>query len=79
MAFGKVIALPMMAAFPSRGRIQLLRRRFHDDKLLAAVHQQAASCVQAVFMRDGRSIGDILVSEGLARTWTGRQPWCLNS
>jgi micrococcal nuclease len=30
-----------------------------------------------VVMRDGRSIGDILVSEGIARTWTGRrQPWC---
>ena len=30
-----------------------------------------------VFVRDGRSLGDLLVSEGLARTWTGRrQPWC---
>jgi micrococcal nuclease len=30
-----------------------------------------------VLVRDGRSLGDILVSEGLARTWTRRrQPWC---
>ncbi|TBZ97436.1 thermonuclease family protein [Rhizobium leguminosarum] len=30
-----------------------------------------------VLVRDGRSLGDILVSEGLSRTWTGRrQPWC---
>ena len=30
-----------------------------------------------VLMRDGRSLGDILVSEGLARTWSGRRaPWC---
>lgn len=30
-----------------------------------------------VIVRDGRSIGDQLVSEGLARTWTGRrEPWC---
>ncbi|WP_330999754.1 thermonuclease family protein [Allorhizobium terrae] len=30
-----------------------------------------------VLVRDGRSIGDMLVSEGLARTWGGkRQPWC---
>jgi endonuclease YncB( thermonuclease family) len=30
-----------------------------------------------VIVRDGRSLGDILVSEGLARTWTGRrEPWC---
>jgi endonuclease YncB( thermonuclease family) len=30
-----------------------------------------------VVMRDGQSLGDQLVAEGLARTWTGRrQPWC---
>jgi micrococcal nuclease len=28
--------------------------------------------------RDGVSLGDILVDEGLARRWTGRrQPWCV--
>lgn len=31
-----------------------------------------------VVTRNGRSLGDVLVSEGLARTWTGRrQPWCV--
>jgi len=30
-----------------------------------------------IVTRDGRSIGDRLVAEGLARTWTGRrEPWC---
>ena len=30
-----------------------------------------------VVMRGGTSLGDVLVSEGLARHWTGRrQPWC---
>jgi endonuclease YncB( thermonuclease family) len=30
-----------------------------------------------VLVRNRRSLGDILVSEGLARTWTGRrEPWC---
>ena len=30
-----------------------------------------------VVRRNGRSLGDQLVSEGLARTWTGRrEPWC---
>lgn len=30
-----------------------------------------------VLTRSGRSIGDRLVSDGLARTWTGRrEPWC---
>lgn len=30
-----------------------------------------------VLVRNGWSLGDMLVSEGLARTWTGRrEPWC---
>lgn len=30
-----------------------------------------------LLVRDGRSLGDRLVSEGLARTWSGRrEPWC---
>lgn len=30
-----------------------------------------------ILVRDGESLGDILVSENLARRWTGRrQPWC---
>jgi len=30
-----------------------------------------------VLVRNGRSLGDTLVSEGLARTWDGaRHPWC---
>jgi endonuclease YncB( thermonuclease family) len=30
-----------------------------------------------VVVRDGRSLGSVLVSEGLAREWNGRQmPWC---
>ena len=30
-----------------------------------------------VVVRKGRSLGDVLVSEGLARTWSGRrEPWC---
>lgn len=31
----------------------------------------------AIVMRDNRSLGDMLVSEGLARPWIGRrEPWC---
>lgn len=30
-----------------------------------------------IVARDGQSLGEILVSEGLARSWTGsRRPWC---
>lgn len=31
-----------------------------------------------IVTRGGRSVGDMLVAEGLARTWTGRrEPWCV--
>jgi len=31
-----------------------------------------------IVTRGGRSLGDQLVAEGLARTWTGRrEPWCV--
>lgn len=31
-----------------------------------------------IVTRSGRSLGDMLVAEGLARTWTGRrEPWCV--
>ena len=30
-----------------------------------------------IVSRGGRSLGDVLVAEGLARAWTGRrEPWC---
>lgn len=30
-----------------------------------------------IVVREGTSLGDMLVAEGLARTWTGRrEPWC---
>ena len=30
-----------------------------------------------IVTRDGNSLGDVLVAEGLARTWSGRlEPWC---
>lgn len=30
-----------------------------------------------IVMRDGRSLGNVMVSEGVARTWIGRrEPWC---
>lgn len=33
-----------------------------------------------IVIRDGRSIGKVLVTEGLARPWTGkRRPWCGDS
>lgn len=60
------------------------------DRLVALLNQGAFSAVAVgnrdedrygrklrVLVRNGRSLGDQLVAEGLARTWTGRkESWC---
>ena len=53
----------------STGAFEIRRTGFRDKdrygRKLRTVH------------RDGRSLGDMLVAEGLAREWTGRrEPWC---
>ena len=53
----------------STGPFEIRRAGFRDEdrygRKLRTIH------------RDGRSLGDILVAEGLARQWTGRrEPWC---
>lgn len=47
-------------------RVEILRQGTDRyGRTLAAIHVE------------GQDVGDILVSEGLARTWTGRrEPWC---
>jgi endonuclease YncB( thermonuclease family) len=47
-------------------RVEILRQGTDRyDRTLAAIRVE------------GQDVGDILVSEGLARTWTGRRaPWC---
>ena len=47
-------------------RVEILRQGTDRyDRTLAAIRVE------------GRDVGDILVSEGLARTWAGRrEPWC---
>lgn len=52
----------------SAGAFQLVRANRDVDKYGRQLR---------VVIRDGRSIGRILVTEGLARTWSGkRRPWC---
>lgn len=52
----------------SAGAFQLVRQNRDTDRY--------GRQLRAV-VRDGRSIGRMLVDEGLARTWTGkRRPWC---
>ncbi|MCY1247070.1 hypothetical protein D9M72_603640 [compost metagenome] len=50
-----------------------------DFRLIEAIGREddKASEKLRVVMRDGRSLGSILVSEGLVRPWKGRStPWC---
>jgi len=52
----------------SAGAFQLVRANRDVDKYGRQLR---------VVIRDGRSIGKMLVAEGLARTWSGkRRPWC---
>ena len=44
---------------------------------LAVTVSPLGSEMQSIVTRDGHSIGDQMVAEGLARTWSGRrEPWC---
>lgn len=52
----------------SAGPFQLVRQNRDIDKYGRQLR---------IVIRDGRSVGKMLVSEGLARAWTGkRRPWC---
>jgi endonuclease YncB( thermonuclease family) len=48
-----------------------------DVKLIGNRDRDKYGRALRVLVRDGRSLGDILVREGLAQTWDGsRHPWC---
>lgn len=78
----------IIAALPlKRTGLPLLRSRARDR--LAELLRQPFTLVRLgrdrdrygrrlrVVVQHGRSVGDRLVAEGLARTWTGRrEPWC---
>ena len=54
---------------------QLLARPFELQPISRDVDRYGRKL--RIVMQDGRSIGDRLVAEGLARTWEGRRrPWC---
>jgi endonuclease YncB( thermonuclease family) len=55
---------------------QLLNAGPFEVELYARDEDQYGRKLQ-VITRDGRSLGQILVAEGLARNWDGaRHPWC---
>jgi endonuclease YncB( thermonuclease family) len=61
----------------ARQRLEtLLRERPFELRRLGRDEDRYGRKLRVV-IRDGRSLGDRLVEEGLARTWTGRrEPWC---
>jgi len=65
-------------AIQARDRLsQLLREPFRLERSGRARDRYGRHLRVVVRQRDGRSVGDVLVREGLARTWSGRrEPWC---
>lgn len=62
-------------AIASRDRLRQLLNS--EEFKLHRAGQDRYGRTLAVVTIDGYSVGDVLVSEGLARTWTGRrEPWC---
>jgi len=65
-------------AVRARDRLQglLSEGAFHLQPIGGREKDQYGRLLRVV-VRDGRSTGDLLVAEGLARTWGGRrEPWC---
>ena len=65
-------------AIQARNRLsQLLREPFRLVRSGRARDRYGRRLAVVVRVRDERSVGDILVAERLARTWSGRRmPWC---
>jgi endonuclease YncB( thermonuclease family) len=65
-----------LAARATRRMDQLLRQGPFELRSVGRDEDRYGRKLRVV-TRGGRSLGDQLVSEGLARTWTGRrEPWC---
>ena len=62
-------AAARMSALINQGPFELHRTGTRDEDVYGRKLR--------IVTRGGRSLGDVLVAEGLARTWTGhREPWC---
>jgi micrococcal nuclease len=57
--------------------VELLNARPFELRMIGERDEDRFGRKLRVVIRGGRSLGDQLVSEGLARTWSGRrEPWC---
>lgn len=71
---------PREAALAERARVRLtglLAAGPFDLETVGSRDEDRYGRKLRVVTREGRSLGDQLVAEGLARTWVGRrEPWC---
>jgi len=66
-----------LAARATRRTGELLREGPFELEAIGGRDEDRYGRKLRVVTRGGRSLGDQLVAEGLARTWTGRrEPWC---
>jgi len=64
-------------AIRARDRLAVLLREGEVEYVRVGRDKDRYGRKLRVVVRNGRSIGDQLVAEGLARTWSGRrEPWC---
>jgi endonuclease YncB( thermonuclease family) len=75
---GQCAAETALAARATRRmRALLTAGPFELDRLPTGRDEDRYGRKLRIVTRGGRSLGDQLVAEGLARTWTGRrEPWC---
>ena len=67
----------LAARATARMRVLLGQGPFELHPLLSGRDEDRYGRKLRIVTRHGRSLGDQLVAEGLARTWTGRrEPWC---
>jgi endonuclease YncB( thermonuclease family) len=68
----------LAARATQRMRMLLAAGPFEMHQLASGRDEDRYGRKLRIVTRGGRSLGDTLVSEGLARTWTGRrEPWCV--
>jgi len=67
----------LAARATDRMRVLLNQGPFQLHPLLSGRDRDRYGRALRIVTRNGRSLGDQLVREGLARTWSGqREPWC---
>lgn len=70
-------ACPAERALARRARLKLAEHLASGDVTIQRRGQDSYGRTLVLISVDGRSVGDLLVADDLARPWTGhRDPWC---